>query len=161
MLSYNLGDAVMKKYMSDGLKGEYDAWTIDRINARLREMDERNHSYTEQDPWSVRASYAAFQPFVATRSLAADQPIAADQPRPATLLFTSGTSTPLKMVCTLRELTSKTECAVRSGDDLWVIKAKAGTRDVPLEEIRFDLERNPAGHTSQQQCYKDCMLQIL
>lgn len=144
MLGYNLGDEVMKKYISDGLKREYDTWTLDRINWRLREMDERNNSYTDQDPWSVGYSRAL-----------------STQPPTATLLFTSGACTPQKIVCSLRELTSKTQCAVRSGDDLWVIKAKAGTGDALLENIRFDLDCNPAGHTSQRQVYKDCMLQIL
>lgn len=70
------------------------------------------------------------------------------QPPTATLLFTSDTEIPQKMVCALRELPSNTQCAVRSGDDLWVIKAKDGTGDVSLEKIRFDLDCNLAGHTS-------------
>ncbi|KAJ5246646.1 hypothetical protein N7468_001629 [Penicillium chermesinum] len=144
MLGYNLGDEVMKKYISDGLKRDYDAWTPDRINGHFREMDERNGSYTDQDPWSVGYSRAL-----------------SIQPPTATLLFTSATGAPPKMICSLRGLTLKTQCAVRAGDDLWVSKAKAGTGDTLWENIRFDLDYNPAGYTSQRRSYKDCILQIL
>lgn len=150
MLSYNLGDEVIRKYLDAGLGKQYNEWTADRINQRLREMDERNGSFTDQDP----SSYAAY-----ARTLSADSPTA-EQPT-ATLLFTPpAPAAPLRMVCALRELTSKTQCSVRSGDDLWVIKAKANG-DVPLEKIRFDLGCNPAGHMSQQRSYQDCMLQVL